>query len=374
VTSSDSPDDAHPDDGGHHGREPGDDSAPDSSPGGGSAGGGSAGDGPPGGRGAGGRGSAGDVPGGGVHEAAHHPSEEAVDALLDADLVEVRDRGMRERSGPPPEAVTAAHVLGCDRCRAVLADMRGVRGLLRRQGVGTPPPPVDLAARIAAAVAEDAARERRAARARRRRGALALAASVVVVGGLGTALALQVHDAQTGGGDTAAAGADAAGNADVGSGDPRVMASGTDYVLGSFGDQLRAVLDDPTTTSPQAAGAGSGAAPDLQAGAGRPTTGSPEAAPREGGDERAGEAAAPTTPSGLARPEDLGPCLTALGRPGADVVAVDTARWQGQPADVLVLQEGAAGSGSASGLTAWVVRIGCHGGQDDLLHYEVVRP
>ncbi|NNH24802.1 hypothetical protein HLB09_17240, partial [Pseudokineococcus marinus] len=72
---------------------------------------------------------------------AAHPTEEEVDALLDADLVAVRERRERPDGAPPPEALTAAHVLGCARCQGVLADMRAVRGLLRRQGVGAPPPP-----------------------------------------------------------------------------------------------------------------------------------------------------------------------------------------------------------------------------------------
>ena len=308
-----------------------------------------------------------------------HPSEEAVDALLDADLVEVRDRGGREGAGTPPEALAAAHVLGCERCQAVLADMRAVRGLLRRQGSGTPPPPVDLTARIAAAVAEDAARERRAARARRRRSVLALAASAVVVGGLGTALALQVHQAQTGSAGSAAA--DAGSAVVVDGAAPLVMASGTDYSLGSLGDQLHALLDDPATPPGSGAGAGPGTAQEDLPGAdgnpAGPAARAPDAAARgdrAGGAEAGPGAAAPTTPSGLARPEDLGTCLTALGRAGAEVVAVDTALWEGRPADLLVLHERAADAGASPGLAVWVVRTGCSGGQDGLLHYEVVEP
>ncbi|WP_299036795.1 hypothetical protein [uncultured Pseudokineococcus sp.] len=322
---------------------------------------------------------AGDAPGEDAPGRGDHPSEEAVDALLDVDLHEVRDRGGRGGDGPPPEALTAAHVLACERCQAVLADMRGVRGLLRRQGSGTPPPPDDLAARITAAVASDAARERRAVRARRRRSALALAASVALVGGLGTALALEVREAQTGGADIASGGGAAGGGAGRGAGaaagDPLVVASGTDYALGSLGDQLRAVLDDPASAGASSgAGVGPGGpsdGPDRSAGA------EPDAAPaepRDGGTPAAAEAAgaAPTAPSGLALPADLDPCLTALGRPDAEVVAVDTARWEGRPADVLVLHESAPDPGSASGLAVWVVRLGCRGGQDALLHYEVV--
>ncbi|MEJ5868342.1 hypothetical protein WDV85_11420 [Pseudokineococcus sp. 5B2Z-1] len=310
---------------------------------------------------------------------AAHPTEEEVDALLDADLVAVHERRERADGTPPPEALTAAHVLGCPRCQGVLADMRAVRGLLRRQGAGAPPPPDDLADRIARAVADDAARERRAARSRRRRAGLALAASAVVVGGLGTAVALQVRplqvqEAAPRGGVVAAPAAD----------EPLVMASGTDYGLGSLGAQVRAVLAEPSASS--------GAAPDRptpslgddgEAGGGasgdRAAAGRPGSAPADGAAAAQSEevAPAPTRPSGLARADELEPCLAALGRPDARVLAVDTARWEGRPADVLVLDGPATGEPgaedpAAAPLAVWVVRTGCRGGDGTLLHYEVV--
>ncbi|WP_298804975.1 hypothetical protein [uncultured Pseudokineococcus sp.] len=321
-----------------------------------------------------------------------HPTEEEVDALLDADLVAVRERRERADGAPPPEALTAAHVLGCSRCQGVLADMRAVRGLLRRQGAGAPPPPDDLADRIARAVADDAARERRAARSRRRRAVLTLAASAVVVGGLGTAVALQVRPLQERG---APAGSDLA--AAPAAAEPLVMASGTDYGLGTLGAQVRAVLAAPTTAS--------GAAPDRSASSlddpagpggdtsgddatgGRPDAGRADSAPAEGGTGAGAEGgdaaparggdAAPTAPSGLARADELEPCLAALGRPDARVLAVDTARWEGRAADVLVLDGPAtggtdAGDPASAPLAVWVVRLGCRGGDDALLHYEVV--
>jgi hypothetical protein len=96
-----------------------------------------------------------------------------------------------------------AHLETCDRCRLAVADLSGLPGLLGRveadrafslleddlpEGVGAPPPPADLVARI-----ELAERRRR----RRRGGVIAaIAAAVLVIGGVGvpvTIVAQQPH-------------------------------------------------------------------------------------------------------------------------------------------------------------------------------------
>ncbi|MEJ5945797.1 hypothetical protein WDZ17_10890 [Pseudokineococcus basanitobsidens] len=328
-----------------------------------------------------------------------HPREDDVDALLDADLAEVRDRGGPQ--GPPPEALVAAHVLGCTRCRHVLEDMRGVRELLRARAAGAPPPPRDLQARIAAAVAHDAERERRAGRRRRRRTAFALAASGVVVAGLGTAVALSAGPVLGGGGADSAGGGAAGGEAARAGVAPVVMASGTDYLPGQVGPQLdEAVAHHSGTPADLAPGEAAGASgqggtdpkgtdPDGSGTAGSRTEGSvpggaaPDRAPgatQDGAPEPADVPAdVPGDPSGLSDPDRLAACLDDLGRSGAVVLAVDTARWEGRPADVLVVEAPGAPGGATSGTSAlgrpvqvWVVAPGCAGGEEGLRHYEVL--
>lgn len=294
-----------------------------------------------------------------------HPDDEQVDALLDADLREVRDR--RPDDGTvPPEAQVAAHVLGCPRCHGVLADMRGVRALLRSGGAQAPPPPEDLAARIAAAVADEQDRARAARRAGRRRTALALAAALVVVGGAGTVVVGQVQDGSFGGAASESAGAGGADSADEGAAAdvaaaPTFLASGTDYRAGRVADQLDAALRGTP------AAAALTMSQEYSTASGDAEGGSAPAAPDRGAGEEVDDAMATGPRLTADDPAALEECLAGLGAGGA-VVAVDAAAWEGEPADVLLVGD----AGAPADVQVWVVRAGCPGGADALLHYEVV--
>ncbi|MEJ5914622.1 hypothetical protein [Pseudokineococcus sp. 1T1Z-3] len=291
-----------------------------------------------------------------------HPDAAEVDALLDADLHEVRDRGGED--GPPPEALVAAHVLGCERCRGVLEDMRAVRRLLRARAVAAPPPPPELQARIAAAVAQEAGRTRQAARRHRRRGAVALAASVVLLAGLGTAVAVSVSPLGGDGGADSVAGAGTAdpGTAQLDGGGPPattatlVLSSGTDYEPGRVADQLAAVLQAEDADGLRDALPGPSGV-DL----GR------------GSADESGSA----EPAGLGDPARLAECLASLGRADAEALLVDSARWEGTPADLVVVPVPAqttdgTGDGPGGAVQVWFVAPGCVGGQGGLRHFEVL--
>jgi hypothetical protein len=293
-----------------------------------------------------------------------HPAPEEVDALLDP---------------VGGDAGVAAHVEGCERCAQVRADLARVRSLLAEQARHVPAEPADLGARIAAALAAEpplqpsapgwgapaaagapadghAAEGPAAApvtdleahRRRRRRATtwFAAAASVAVVA-LGGALVLpglvdDAGDSTSGAAEDAGVGAEpppaaqpSVDPSDLDPGPSRgssvqggggvVDVSGTDYTSASLAQQAAALLAaDPGTSG------GSG----------------------EGLTES-------DTDDALARLRALPTCLSALGF-GATTEAVDLASYEGDPATVVVLDDG------GTDLVV-VVPAGCGAGDDRVL-------
>jgi hypothetical protein len=114
-----------------------------------------------------------------------------------------------------------------------------------------------------------------------------------------------------------------------------VVATGTDYQRASLPSQLHGDLL-------------SRAAP----------TGRDDAAPSAPG--VVGSAAGDTR---LASPQGLGSCLSALGVDAGQVATVDLARFEGEPAALVVLRD------SAGGYDVWVVGRGCRQGDDQTRYF-----
>lgn len=281
-----------------------------------------------------------------------HPDPEELDLLLDDD--------------PEVDPAVRAHVEGCGRCSAVLAELSRVRDLLHAEAGRTPPPPPDLDDRIAAALAE-AARSWSAPESAtaaggtvvpiRRRGTvprwMAVAAGLVVLGGAGvTATQLLGPGAGTSSlVATSGSGQDSAGGsaAPEAAAQAPVLSTGTDYDPADLAGQVDVLL--------AVAGAGAGVP-------GRAT--SSLSAP--GIDPQAGAAPDDAPGSPLSDPAALSGCLQALGAGTARPLAVDVATWQGRPAAVLLLPDD-----RQDRTQVWVVEPTCRPGADGLLHYQVVQ-
>jgi hypothetical protein len=246
------------------------------------------------------------------------------------------------------------HLRDCSRCRHEWEQQRDVRALLRGlPGPGTIPP--DVAISLHAALdrltpddvdpAEPLSRpgvdgptvvplaSRRRTVLERARPWLAAAAAVVVLGGGGAALWRPWSTTRAG--DSAAS---SGGTSSAESGAPGrqfaedqttsvVVASGTDYTKDGLAAQVRTrLLDGDRSASGPAAS-----------------------------DSSTGDA--------LASPSGLSSCLSALGVTAGAVTAVDLARFEGEPAAVLVLRA------EGGGEDVWVVGRGCRQGDDQTRYF-----
>jgi hypothetical protein len=276
-----------------------------------------------------------------------------------------------EQLGDVDAVADHEHLRTCEPCRELWQQQRAVRDLLR----GLPEPgtmPPDIAAGLAHALAsmspddaerpaepspadrtdsDDHARDVTAGstvvplrsaydrRERRRsvRNWLAAAAAVVVLGGGGAALVS--HPWSGVGGQTAAD--SSAGSSGAREGAPGVLSAaahvrstGTAYERGTLPAQVRRDLL-------------SVAAP----------TGSDTAGPAPAYDgSTAGDAR-------LASPDGLASCLSGLGVDAGRVTAVDLARFEGQPAAVVVVED------PAGAVDVWVVGRGCRQGDDQTRYF-----
>lgn len=242
------------------------------------------------------------------------------------------------------------HLRTCARCRQEWQQQREVRDLLRSlPEPGALPPDVATAvsaalgrlspddvepsehaisrAGVAATVVPMTAPARRRSFIERSRPWLVAAAAVVVLGGGGAALTQTLQS--SGGAASTAAGGSAKDAGDTssrqlaeGQANAVVESTGTNYDKKGLAEQLRAGL----------LGAGPASAPAL-------------AAPSTGGNR-------------LATPEGLSSCLSALGVDPGAVTAVDLARFEGDPAAVVVLRA------DGGGQDVWVVGRGCRQGDD----------
>jgi len=277
-----------------------------------------------------------------------HPLPEEVDALIDP-------------SGG--DAQVSAHVAVCDRCQEVRDGLLRVRALLGEQALSVPPEPPDLGARIAAALAAETPltgpsrtvapttvvsldEHRRGPRRRTLTTWLAAAASVAVIGAGGTFLVSQLggaSDSTAGSAAEAPAPQDAApedsSGGDLGTSEERspatrtatttssepgrsaLSASGTDYTRADLAAQAQVLLSEAGTADEQGSQAQQYAVAD---------------------------------------DASLDACLVALGRPGAEPVATDLARFEGQEAAVVVIPD-------QGGYDVLVVPPGCGAGDDRVL-------
>jgi hypothetical protein len=272
-----------------------------------------------------------------------------------------------EQLGDVDEVAGHEHLRTCARCHARWQEQRDVRDLLR----GLPEPaviPPDVATGLAQALrrlspddvdhmddidhldadasAGGAGRTvvpLRPAAARRdpsrRTPWLAAAAAVIVLGGGGAALVTQPWGGA--GGDTSAGSSASAPqearedmSARASAAAARVRSTGTDYERANLSVQVRREL------------LGGGATPS--GGPGRPF---------------ADDGSTPAGDTRLASPGGLASCLSALGVDAGQVTAVDLARFEGQPAAIVVL-------GDPTGAhDVWVVGRGCRPGDDQTRYF-----
>lgn len=334
-----------------------------------------------------------------------HPSPDVVDGLLDVDLgPRAEEAGPRRTGGRrstdepvPMDVLAAAHVLECARCRAVLDDMRAVRGLLRRQVASVPPPPEDLQARIAAALAAEGSSRQLVSSGRRtrrvRRAVLALAAVAVVATGAGAVVlgtepgapaAMSPGSARTaptpsdessvpdtdGRAGTASATSGAGpSSGPVSTGHLVVLATGTDYELDDLEAQVPALLSTERSVS---AATGADAGPQRQGARGSEGERGEGGEGGEGGGDGATSAPTRVVSTGpLGSPEALERCMEALGRGHAAPLAVDESTYEGKSAAVVVLppeDEDASGH-----VEVWVLRPACEDGAEGMYHFELLR-
>lgn len=280
-----------------------------------------------------------------MSDSAHeeHPSLEELDLLVDDGA-----------DGDGTHPGLAAHAAGCPQCAEAVADLSGVRALLRAEAATVPPRPADLDERIDAALAR-AAREADGSRSTSGAAATvvpirtrsrvprwaAAAAGLVVLGGAALTAAQLLGDRDgpvAGVAQESARSEDESGMAGAAGAqaNPPVLATGTEYEPETLDQQVRDLL--------VARGSfGSGASPESGTGGGEAVD----------GDER------------LTDPSALRACLEALGTDPSAAAAVDLATWQGREVAVIVLQEGPRRA-------VWVVDRGCRPGADGLVHYQVL--
>lgn len=304
---------------------------------------------------------------------------------------------------PTPEAIadaqaaTADHVAACPDCQRTARGLELVARGLARLAADPPPMPADVSSRLQEVVREAALRpaaagqpaaadspaapggraERPAAGAdpagsgggtagqaarpvtllpsrsgqpRRRRLLLAAAAALVLVAAAGAALAVTGSNGPSRSASSAAAGGSAAGGSAAGAAGTAVVSSGHDY-SGERSDYLAVV---PSLVQ----------APRLSAKEG--TAASRAAGPA--GSQPSADALRTAPPPGL---EQVVRCTGAVtADPAAHALVVDSARYRGQPALVVVVPA----PGKPALLDVYVTGSGCgtSPGRDDLLAYAQV--
>jgi hypothetical protein len=303
------------------------------------------------------------------HDSPTHLAPEAL-ADLDEDLLD-----------PGAAAAARAHLETCARCRGDLAGLAGVRDLLAGGGQAEPMPP-GVAARLDQALAAEATgaaespapvegagtrtvvplhTERTGPRGMR----VLQAAAVIVLLLAGGALGVSALHG-TGGGDSAgtdsAAGSAAAPKAAEG-GFP-VTASGHDWdatSLAAAAPALAAGTFGPSYESTMRAAAPPGPA----------ASPSPSSSAGAGSDSAGGSAGAlVNAPAGrLSGGRALADCITALTGRAVTPLAVDLARFKGQPAAVILLPPL---TGGRDKVDVWVVGASCAADDDKTLYWASV--
>jgi hypothetical protein len=248
------------------------------------------------------------------------------------------------------------HLRTCRRCHDQWAQQRAVRDLLRAlPDPGAIPPDVatglahalrDLTPNVAPAASGAGStvvplRSDSGPRGGRSRPWLAAAAAVIVLGGGGAALVTHPWSG-VGAGDATSAdtsagasqGSRESGSRAVASAAAQVRSTGTDYDRAGLAAQVRReLLAAPawgdSSAAPGVVGDGSGASGDTR----------------------------------LASPQGLASCLSALGVDAGQVTTVDLARFEGDPAALVVV----AAPGGAHDV--WVVGRGCRQGDDQTTYF-----
>ena len=279
----------------------------------------------------------------------------------DTDALSDLDSGLLE--GTQRETELQAHVAGCVRCADVVALLAETRAGLRE--LPDEPMPADVIDRIDAALATAAKHHRpvrapatitalsgrQRARSRRwARAAPAVAAGVVLLmaGAVGLGALRAAYDGPR---QSAARQADsgAPGGAESRTGQPGAV---RDYDTATLAAGVRLLL------SPAASGARPQAVPQAARSASpRPTSGAPS-----------GDQSIDPELRRLQDPRHLSVCVAELsGRTDVRPLAVDYARFEGQPAVIIVLPHP-----NPAYVQAWVVGPECSTGQPDLRRYELV--
>jgi hypothetical protein len=267
------------------------------------------------------------------------------------------------------------HLAGCPACRGDLERLADIPGRLGAAGP-VEPIPADVASRLDAALATAATEPADVAAAstvlplqgapaahRRERSSprglrlLQAAAAAVVVLGLGGLAVSALHGGSDSGGTADTAGAASGGSAGAKSAAVPITASGRDWTpttlaaaapalaAGTYGPAFAAYDDNTRKSAASGSSVPTPAAPRLPS-----TTASGSSGPAEHG-TAAGAAGK------LADPTALRACVTNLtdGDTTMQPLAVDLARWQGQPAAVLVFPT----AGDPASLDVYVVAPDC---------------
>lgn len=250
------------------------------------------------------------------------------------------------------------HVDGCDRCRGTSADLTSIRATLRA-GSDPGPMPADVVARIEAALMPGRAGPAatvtpfgpRAGNAqppqhRRRWPVRALQVAAVLLVGSGTALAFQLpfggsgNDASVTADSAAPEGGQESADATARGSDPvPLTASGRDYTAAELPEAARELLSGASPYDREAADSALEAAP-APTGAQAP----PEIAADARPDRDRVEPATAAADS----------CARSLDQP-VRPLAIDVARYQGQPAWLVIFPDGE----GAGGLSVYVTDVGC---------------
>lgn len=276
--------------------------------------------------------------------AADHPG---FDALCDL------DEGLL--AGTPAEADVQAHVAGCASCADVIAALAATRAQLA--ALPAEPMPADVAERIEAALASEAetaptpaavvtpldpARRSRKPRWVRGAGAVAAGVALLMAGAVGIGVLNAVNEKP----ETTSGAAE--GNSAPSDSTQRDAGNVPNYTSATLADGVRALV---------AGGPAAVAAPQAKSASPSPRLNTKQ------------DAAAPPDLDRLRSPAQLASCVAELaGRQGAAPLAVDYARYEGEPAVVIVLPDA-----DPAVVQAWVVGPGCSTGNPDFRHREVVR-
>lgn len=274
---------------------------------------------------------------------AGHPG---VDALCEL------DEGLL--AGTPAEADVLAHVADCASCADFIATLTATR--VRLAALPAEPMPADIAERIDAALAGEAQttpgaagvvtpldHARRTRAPRWVRGAGAVAAGIALL----TATAVGVGTFTTVNEKSGTISGAAEGNSTPTDSAQRDADSVPNYTQATLADGVRALV---------AGQSGAAGAPQSKSASPSRPLNTQQDAP------------VPPDLQRLRSPAQFASCIAELaGRPGVSPLAVDYARYEGEPAVVIVLPDA-----DPAVVQAWVVGPGCSTGNPDFRHREVV--